>query len=79
MKINKNIFSSLLFSLILIFFTGCTNYDPWLKKGFTQNEADQWIELKIQPSEAYNFNDGGITPSESLKWKASGFNAKDAS
>ena len=41
MKINKNIFFSLLFSMLLIFFTGCTNYDPWLSSGITKQEADK--------------------------------------
>ena len=55
MKVNKNIFSSLLFSMLLIFFTGCTNYDPWLSSGITKQEADLWMELKFTVKKAKDF------------------------
>ena len=64
-------FLSLLISLI--FFTGCTNYDPWLSSGITKQEADLWMELKFTVKKANLWNKNGFSPSESFKWQSRGF------
>ena len=69
MNIFQNKFYYLFFILVL-YITGCTNYDPWINEGFTLKEADQWIELKFHPKEASEWKDEGFSITESLEWKA---------
>jgi len=75
-KLGKRLLGLILSCLVLIF--SCTNYDPWIKAGFTPQNADSWIELKFTAQEATQWEGYGFSPAESLKWKAKKFNAREA-
>jgi hypothetical protein len=75
-KLGKRLLGLTLSCLVLIF--SCTNYDPWIKAGFTPQNADSWIELKFTAQEATQWEGYGFSPAESLKWKAKKFNAREA-
>ncbi len=76
----KNITYLFIISISFVFsmISSCTNYDPWLKFGFTPQKADSWIELKFTAPEAAHWDEQGFTPAESLKWKAKGFSAQES-
>ena len=63
----KNIYILLVTILFLI--SSCTNYEPWIRQGISEDQANSWMDLEIKPDEAGLWHSIKVSPKDSIKWK----------